>query len=169
MADSGDRYEQQNRRLMEQVEYLERKVGAIIDDWREFRDIKAISDDLNLVIITIHAAIEESTALLITRHVIDNRISEGAHDYVYSNMSQSHREQLLVDCGILSESTRGTFGQFRGVRNVVAHEPFTQLNWEERNIGKKLQEATTALSRLTDAATDDGWMCEIIQRDKKKI
>jgi len=169
MVNSDDSYEQQDQQLVRQAKYLEHKVETIIDDWREFGNIEAIKDDLNLVVITTHAAIEDATAHLITRHVIDDKFSDEAHDYVYSNMSQSHREQLLVSCGILSDSTRGKLGQFRGIRNAVAHEPFARLDWEEENVGKKLREATTALEHLTDATVDDGWMNEIIQRDEEKI
>lgn len=168
MAESDDS-EEQDKQLMRQARYLSHKSEVIIDDWREFGNMGAIKDDLNLFIITTHAAIEDATTHVITRYVIDDRLSEDAYNYVYSNMSQSHREQLLTECGILSESTRGKFGHFRGLRNAVAHEPFVQLNWREQNIEDKIQGATTALERLTWGALDEDRMNEVIQKGNDKI
>ncbi|KAB1197732.1 MULTISPECIES: hypothetical protein [Haloferax] len=169
MFDSDSEETEQNKTLMRQANYLSHKCDTIIDDWHEFGTMGAIKDDLNLFIITTHAAIEDVTTHIIIRHVIDEQFTDAAFDYVYSSMSQSHREQLLAECGILSDTTRGRLGEFRGLRNSVAHVPFVQLNWKDQNIEEKLVNATKALERLTHAALDEGRITEIVQRDDEGV
>lgn len=165
LTDSEDDQE----RLLNQRSYLKHKHGLLVDKWDEFGSIGAIEDELYQVIINTHAAIEEATTHIIINYVIDDGFSDSAYNYVYSNMSQHHREKLLSECGILSNKTKGEMSYFRSLRNKVAHEPFARLDWNQDDIGEKLEDGITALDKLTEGATDAGLISEIKQRDGKRI
>lgn len=158
----------------EDLSRLRLKIGLLEEEWREIdenydhrKNIQAVEDDLIPLIISTHAAIEDLTAHLILAFVVKEEFSEEAFDYFYSVMSQSHREELLVKCGVLSNQTRGKIGNFKSLRNDVAHGTFMQLDWYRDDVPEKMNLAFEVLDLFEDAFTDTELIDNIYYSDKK--
>lgn len=147
-------------RLRLKVSHLKEDWEEICDEWDDWGNIQSVEDDLIPLIISTHAAIEDLTAHLILAFVIQEEFSEGAFRYIYSEMSQSHREQLLVRCGVLSNQTRGKLSDFKGLRNDVAHGTFLQLDWYRDDIPERMDLAFEVLNRFEEGFTNS----ELIER-----
>ena len=141
-------------RLRLKIKQLGEEWQEIYEEWDDLGNIQSVEDDLIPLIISTHAAIEDITTHLILTYVITDEFSEGAFDYIYSGMSQSHREELLVKCGILSNKTRGRLSNFKGLRNNVAHGTFQQLDWYRDDVPEKMNTAFDILNSFEDAFTD---------------
>ncbi|MFC6904015.1 hypothetical protein [Halalkalicoccus tibetensis] len=153
-------------RLRLKIGHLEKEWSEMCDSWDDRGNIRSIEDDLIPLIISTHAAIEDLTAHLIITFVIKRKFSEGAFEYVYSGMSQSHREQLLANCGILSNETRGKLSDFKGLRNDVAHGTFMKLDWYRDNIQEKMDAAFEVLNAFEEAFTNSDLIDDIYERNK---
>ena len=125
-----------------------------------------MQDDLIPLIISTHAAIEDITAHLILAFVVKEEVAEGAFEYIYSGMSQSHREEFLVRCGILSNQTCGKISEFKGLRNDVAHGTFQQLDWYRDDIPERMNTAFEVLNRFENAFTDSQLIDSLIEGDE---
>lgn len=153
-------------RLRLKIGYLEKEWSEICGSWDNRGNVRSLEDDLIPLIISTHAAIEDLTAHLIIAFVIKEEFSEGAFEYVYSGMSQSHREQLLANCGILSNETRGKLSDFKGLRNDVAHGRFMKLDWYRDDIQEKMDAAFDVLNAFEEAFTNPGLIEDIYEGDK---
>lgn len=160
---------------VEDLSRLRLKVSQLEDEWREMQDewddrgnIQSVEDDLIPLIISTHAAIEDVTAHLILAYVIEESVADGAFDYIYSGMSQSHREELLVKCGVLSNRTRGRISNFRGLRNKVAHGTFQQLDWYRDDVPERMDIAFDVLNSFEKAFTDPD-VIESIKEDGNSL
>lgn len=156
------------------LDRLRLKTGNLEDQWKEIEEnwdplgnIRSVEDDLIPLIISTYAAIEDLTAHLILAFVTRDEFSDGAFDYFYSGMSQSHREELLVKCGILSSQTRGKIGNFKSLRNEVAHGTFMQLDWHRDDVPEKMNLAFEVLNRFEKAFTDIEFIEEIYKGEDK--
>lgn len=132
-----------------QSNHIDYQGKLIIDKWCEFGEMSAIHDDLFKFIIQTHAVIEELTAGIITKYVIEDEYSDAAYEYVYSGMSQHHREKLLSECGILEDSIKGYLGNFRGLRNRIAHKPEMNIDWAEDDIEDRIKLSIEIVEDLT--------------------
>ena len=128
--------------------YLKSKGEKIIDKWEEFGSIDAIEDDLFLFVIETHGAIEEYTTRALCQQIIKDSYSDDAFEYVYSDMSQYHREKLLSQCGILEDTLSNDLDHFRGLRNQIAHNRGRGLDWEDDDIEETIRDAIEVLLEL---------------------
>jgi len=147
-------------RLRMKIGQLEEEWEKIYENWDHRENIQSVEDELIPLIISTHAAIEDLTAHLILAFVIKEEFSEGAFEYIYSEMSQSHREQLLVKCGVLSNQITGKLGNFKCLRNDVAHGTFLQLDWYRDDVPERINIAFEVLNSFEEAFTDS----ELIDR-----
>ncbi|CQH64085.1 uncharacterized protein HHUB_4272 (plasmid) [Halobacterium hubeiense] len=152
----ADRYQDSDdsTRLRMRVSHLEEDWESILDEWDDWGNIGSVKDELFQLIIQTHAVIEDLSTHLILVFVIKEEFQNGAFDYLYSGMSQGHREQLLVNCGILSKQTQGRLANFRGLRNEVAHGTHFHLDWWRDDVPERMNIAFEILDRMTDAFTD---------------
>ena len=127
---------------------------TIHDDWNDYGNISDVKDELIPLIINTHAAIEDITAHTIVVYVVKDEFATDSFNYFYGQMSQSHRETLLVESGILSKNTRGKLGEFRALRNKVAHGTSERLDWYRDDVPERMNGAFEALDRFTSAFTD---------------
>jgi abortive infection bacteriophage resistance protein len=128
--------------------YLKSKGEKIIDKWEEYGSIDAIEDDLFLFVIETHGAIEEYTTRALCQQIIKDSYSDNAFEYVYSDMSQYHREKLLSQCGILEDKLSNDLDHFRGLRNQIAHNRGRGLDWEDDDIEETIRDAIEVLLEL---------------------
>ncbi|NEU56279.1 hypothetical protein [Halorussus sp. MSC15.2] len=152
-----DHYSESPRKLSRlrlKIGDLEEKWQEMNEEWDDWGNIQSVEDDLFPLIISTHAAIEDITTHLILAYVVKDEVAEGAFEYIYSGMSQSHREELLVKCNILSNETRGKISRFKGLRNKVAHGTFQQLDWYRDEIPEKMDIAFEVLDSFEKAFTD---------------
>lgn len=154
-------------RLRLKIGQLEEEWEEIYESWDDWGNIQAVEEDLIPLIISTHAAVEDLTTHLILAYVVQEEFADGAFEYVYSEMSQAHREQLLVQCGILSKQTRGKIGNFRGLRNEVAHGTFMQLRWHRDNIPEKMNLVFEVLNSFEEAFTDGDLIDDIYEGEEK--
>lgn len=161
--DHSNEDEYDSSRLRLKVSNLQEEWEELLEEWDDCGNIRSIEDDLLRLIIQTHAAIEDLTAHLIRVFVIKEEFHERAFDYLYSDMSQSHREKFLVECGILSNQTQGKISHFRGLRNEVAHGAYMQLDWYRGDVPEKMNTAFEALNLMTEAFTDREFIKEIYQ------
>ena len=124
---------------------IENRGKKLINKWGEFGEMSAVKDELFLFVIEAHGAIEELSARIICKQVINEDYSERVFDYVYSDMSQHHREKFLKECGILNNDILGRLSEFRRLRNRIAHNRGKNLDWQEDNIPDKIRIAIRAL------------------------
>ena len=136
------------------IDHFDKQWGIILDDWNELGDISDVRDDLIPLIINIHAAIEDITAHAIVEYLVKDEFTSDSFDYFYEQMSQSHRERLLVECDILSKETRGKMSEFRALRNKVAHGTSERLDWYRDDVPERMNCAIEVLDRFTSAFTD---------------
>lgn len=129
------------------IVYLGRRQDEIIEKWGEFGDIGTVREELTVFVITAHATIEELSTQIITDHVLNFKFSDRAYDYVYSGMSQSHREKLLSECGILSDQFCGKLGEFKGFRNRISHDPYPKIDWQDDGVEEKLKLAMNCIEK----------------------
>jgi len=120
----------------------------ILEIWDEFEDVDMLRDEIKLFIVTAYATIEELTAEIISNHIIEEDFSDQIHDYIYSRMSQSHREQLLNKCGIYDDIFIGHLAEIRALRNKLAHEHKPSLDWEDDRIEDRMDLAINILKVL---------------------
>ena len=151
-----DRHEdpEDSTRLRMRVSHLEEEWEAILDEWDDLGNIQSVEDELFQLIIQTHAAIEDLSTHLILVFVVKEEFQNGAFNYLYSGMSQGHREQFLISCGIISKQTQGRLANFRGLRNEVAHGTYFQLDWWRDDVPERMNLAFEVLNRMTDAFTD---------------
>ncbi|MFB6188172.1 MAG: hypothetical protein ABEI86_15090 [Halobacteriaceae archaeon] len=127
---------------------IEAKGEKLIDKWNEFGSMDAIEEDLFLFVIEAHGAIEELTTRAICQHIINDSYSDDAFEYVYSDMSEYHREKLLSKCGILEDTLPNDLDRFRGLRNQIAHNRGRNLNWQDDDIEEAIQDVIGVVMAL---------------------
>ena len=128
------------------------KGEKIIDKWGEFGSMTAIKDELFLFVIETYGEIEELTARIICRNIINEEYSDDAFDYVYSEMSEFHREKLLNHCGILENDISSDLDDFRGLRNKIAHKRGRGLDWQEDEIERIIRDVADVKMELREEA-----------------
>jgi len=131
---------------------IEKQGEILIDKWKEFGSMDAIKDDLFLFVIEAHGVIEELTTRAICQNIIDDGYSSDAFNYVYSDMSQYHREKLLSQCGILDETLPNSLDNFRGLRNQIAHNRGRNIDWKGDNVEETVREAIDTVAALHEVA-----------------
>lgn len=132
---------------------FEWKGEKIIDNWEEFGSMDAIKDDLFLFVIETHGNIEELTTKIICQQVIDDDYSDDAFNYVYSEMSEIHREKLLSNCGILEDTLPNALDDFRRLRNQIAHNRGRGLDWQDDEIERIIRDVIGVRKELDEEAS----------------
>ena len=127
----------------------------VIDKWNEFGEMSAIEDDVFLFVIEANGAIEQHSSRIICDYVISDEYSDDAFEYVYSQMSQTHRERLLSQCGILNDLW-GNLNKFRHLRNKIAHDRGEGIDWYGDNIEECINDAMDAVVTLWSFPTTGG-------------
>jgi len=138
-------------------------------EWDDLGNIEAVEDELIPLVISTYAAIEDITTHVLIAYVIKDSVSNSAFDYIYSDMSQSHREQFLIRCNILSRQTRGNIGEFRALRNKIAHGTSERLDWYRDDIPKRMNLAFEVLNQFTVAFTDPDRIDELVNNEDAKL
>jgi len=148
MRESEDSNELESIPMM--VDWLSKRKGVIVDNWREFGNMDAIREDLMLFTVYAHSTIEELSARLIAQHIIDDRFQDGGYQYAFSQMSQAHRERLMSECELVDDGLLGKLSEFETLRNKVVHEPHPHLDWKKDDIKRKLDHVVEVLQRISD-------------------
>jgi len=95
-------------------------------------------DKLRAFIIYASGVIEVYCTKLIREEVIAADYQHQAYSYLLEDMSQTHRESLLSQCDLFDDSLCGSLGNFRGLRNKLAHQPHDPIDWDEENVPSKM-------------------------------
>lgn len=126
---------------------VEHQGETLIDKWREFGSFDDIKSDLFVFVMEANGVIEEHTTRIVCNEVISDDFSNVAFDYVYSQMSQGHREILLSECGILTE-VWNELDEFRHLRNEIAHNRGENLELTDEFIEGAVRSAIDAVKAL---------------------
>lgn len=105
-----------------------------------------------------YAVIEYYSAHLIRTYIIDDKFNKSTWDYIRGesrpSMSQSHREELLKQSGIF-DGIEGRISNVRYIRNKLAHEPFSPIQWKEDNIETEMKKLVEIIDKLNSALDDE--------------
>ncbi|WP_436931506.1 hypothetical protein [Halosimplex halobium] len=155
--------------LRSMIESLEDDWRAMESDWDDLGNINDVEDELIPLVISTYAAIEDITSHVLVAYVVKDGISNTAFDYIYSDMSQSHREQFLIRCNLLSRQTRGKIGNFRALRNKIAHGSTERLDWYRDDVPHRMNLAFEVLDLFTAAFTDSEFIDELVRDEETAI
>ncbi len=142
--------EERREALEFRAKYVSRKAEGLIRKQKETSVYIDASEGVNEYLLTAYATIEGMTAEALMKFVIKDEVEEGAFEYLDGKMSQSHRETLLMDSGILSGQTKGKIDILRSKRNEVAHQPSPNFDW----YGDSIYEVMEATIEIVDAFTE---------------
>jgi len=127
---------------------IEAQGENLIEKWEEFGSMDDVEDDLVLFVIEAHGAIEGLTSRTICNQIMDDEYSTEAFEYVYSDMSEFHREKLLNQCGILDDTLPNDLDDFRGLRNDIAHNRGRGLDWRDDDIETTIRDVIEVVKEL---------------------
>jgi hypothetical protein len=107
-----------------------------------------IKDSLTLFFVFSLSIVEEYSAQILAKYVISDEFQHDLYEYLDSEMTQAHREELLNRCGFLDDSTRGRIGNVRGIWKKLVRKPHAPIDWEDDNLVSKMEIAIEATDEL---------------------
>ena len=107
-----------------------------------------IKDALTLFFVFSLSIIEEYSAQILAKYVISDKFQHDLYEYLDSEMTQAHREDLLNRCGFLNNSTLGHIGNIRGIWKTLVRNPHAPIDWKEDQLPSKMEVAIDVTEEL---------------------
>lgn len=102
-----------------------------IDEMADVNPHPEVTDKIRSYFLTASAIIEDHSAKLIYKNVIDD--SYQSHDILdeLDKFSQARREQILFKSDLIDGELLNKMQEFRGVRNEIVHNYGQPMEWED--------------------------------------
>lgn len=128
------------------IEKMYAKERAVTDE---------IEQQLQIFFIFSHGMIEEYSAQLIQKYLVDGRFEQETYEYFHDKASQTHREKLLTQSGIFLDRNEGgirdDISEISPLRHDLAHQPTDPVGWDDMDITSRMATAIDGTNRLYEA------------------